>query len=217
MTKKQKDQESMQSSLPEIDRVALTADELKENTKVEHIDLPNLDAEQLKDDLKYDGDAEELKTALVDELQPELRKAAAADRADEAAQEEPKEQTMAEMRVEMMAEIKKELMADLASDHEQKLALAQEERERNAKNREAYVAKMKNSSEPWVDWVSAISDENGVGMELDWNDAYVDFLRANGVTGADDDTVVHKYVTLLLRQGADAIDEEFEDQSKYEG
>ena len=205
----------MQSSLPKVDRVALTDAEIEENTTVERVDLPNLDAEQLKADLQYDGNAEELKEALVEELQPELKAAKAQENQDIAKDERAAQDAM--MRKEMMAEIKKELLAELASEHEQKLALAQEERARVTMERDKYVKKMKNSSEPWVDWVSSVSDENGVGMELDWNDAYVDFLRANGVTGADDDAVVHKYVTLLLRQGADAIDEEFEDKSNYEG
>jgi len=55
-------------------------------------------------------------------------------------------------------------------------------------------------AEPWVDIKGAIEDpEHGIKMELDWNDAFVTYLRDNGITGADDEVVVQKWIALLYR------------------
>ena len=54
--------------------------------------------------------------------------------------------------------------------------------------------------EPWVDIKGAVEDpQHGIKMELDWNDAFVEFLRDNGIQGTDDEVVVQKWITLLYR------------------
>ena len=54
------------------------------------------------------------------------------------------------------------------------------------------------NQEPWVDIKGAVEDEkHGLKIELDWNDAFIDYLRENGINGADDDTVIQKWITML--------------------
>lgn len=129
-----------------------------------------------------------------------------------------KKEAEEQARAEMMAEVKAQIMAELQTEQEQKVALAAEERKRNAAERAEYVKNMKASKEPWVDVEGIISDGHGVGIELDWNDAFIDHLRAEGLTGTDEDQIIQKYVTLLLRDMADQIDEENNTgKSDYEG
>jgi len=72
------------------------------------------------------------------------------------------------------------------------------------------VAQMKESSEPWVDVTGWTDTEQGVKVELEWNDSFVDYLKAEGITGADEDQIVQQYITLLLRDMADQMDDQKE-------
>ena len=132
-------------------------------------------------------------------------------------QEKEKEEAEKRAREEMMAEVKAQILSEIASEQDKKMALAEQERERNAEERAKYVDKMKQSKEPWVDIIGQVSDGNGVGIELDWNNAFIDFLRASGINGTDDDEIVQKYITLLLRDMADSMDEDREGTSNFEG
>lgn len=112
-------------------------------------------------------------------------------------------------------QIKRQVIEELKSEQ----ALAMEEaalrREEEKKEQERYVKKMKESPDPWVDIMGWVQTDKGVKVELEWNDAFVDYLRANGVTGSDDDQVVQKWVTLLLRDMADQMDDRFGNDSEY--
>lgn len=56
-------------------------------------------------------------------------------------------------------------------------------------------------TEPWVHIKGMVHDpEMGIQIELDWNDAFVKFLRDNGITGSNDNAVVQKYLAMLHRQ-----------------
>lgn len=62
---------------------------------------------------------------------------------------------------------------------------------------EAEEAK-RNGSEPWVEIRSAdYSDVKGVQIELDWNDAFIQYLKDSGMSGSDDETLVQKWLALL--------------------
>lgn len=59
----------------------------------------------------------------------------------------------------------------------------------------------KESDEPWVQILGTDpDDENGVKIELDWNQAFVDYLRDNGIKGTDEEEVVQRWLTLLLQE-----------------
>lgn len=61
-----------------------------------------------------------------------------------------------------------------------------------------------NSKEPWVEIKSAdntIGEDgsNSIKIDLDWNDAFIEYLKSNGITGPNDDTIVQKWLSLLYQ------------------
>jgi len=107
---------------------------------------------------------------------------------------------------ELKKQLKEEMMAEMKDENALKIEEIKKRREEEKAEQLAYVDKMKESPDPWVDIVGWIRTDEGVKVELDWNNALVDHLRANNITGADDDEVVQKWVTLLMRDMADQID-----------
>ena len=56
-----------------------------------------------------------------------------------------------------------------------------------------------NSNEPWVEMKSIETDpEHGIRLELDWNDAFVQYLRQAGYTGRDEETIVRKWLASIM-------------------
>lgn len=67
----------------------------------------------------------------------------------------------------------------------------------------------KEKNEPWVDIVSdGLDPIKGLHMKLDWNDAFIVYLRQNGYTGAADETVVGKWLVDLYRHISDQLESE---------
>lgn len=66
----------------------------------------------------------------------------------------------------------------------------------------------KNSKEPWVTIVGDAIGEEGLQLSLDWNDAFIKFLRANGVEGSDETQIVQKWLAMIAKQQADRLSEE---------
>lgn len=63
---------------------------------------------------------------------------------------------------------------------------------------------IKESDEPWSDCVVCGTDENGrIKVELDWNNAFVRYLRECGFTGEDDQVVLKYWATLAREQWDD--------------
>jgi hypothetical protein len=61
---------------------------------------------------------------------------------------------------------------------------------------------MKKSNEPWVNVIKAHVDPNDPKQgyfELEWNTAFVLFLRNNGYTGNNPEEIVDKWFTDLCR------------------
>lgn len=116
----------------------------------------------------------------------------------------------------MIAAIKEQVIQEMKDEQTRKMEESRIAREKQRKEYEEYVEKMKASSEPWVDVTGWSETDQGVKVELEWNDAFVDYLRGNGVTGADDEQVVQRWVTLLLRDMADQMEEKTEDKSEFD-
>lgn len=58
--------------------------------------------------------------------------------------------------------------------------------------------KFKHSAEPWVSVVGDIEEgSNGLKLDVDWNDAFIKYLRQNGMTGTRDEDVVAHWITTL--------------------
>ena len=66
------------------------------------------------------------------------------------------------------------------------------------KKQQLTSAEKKNGITPWVDVHSAEFDpEKGVQVELDWNTAFISYLRQNGITGKTEELVIQKWLALL--------------------
>lgn len=60
--------------------------------------------------------------------------------------------------------------------------------------------KKRNSPEPWVEVVGENIDSEGrIELQLDWNIAFVKYLRQNGFRGATDDILVQQWLAALQR------------------
>ncbi len=116
---------------------------------------------------------------------------------------------------ELVAAVRKQVMEELKSDEERARQDKIIAREEAKKALDEYVTKMKESSDPWVDIQGWVQTDQGIRVELDWNDAFVDHLKTEGVTGADDDQVVQRWVTLLLRDMTTKLEEENPEKSEY--
>lgn len=68
-----------------------------------------------------------------------------------------------------------------------------------------YLKQMHASTEPWVEVQSWTDTSQGVKVELDWNDAFVAYLRANGYAGVDEDQIVQKYIAILTQHVTDGM------------
>lgn len=56
----------------------------------------------------------------------------------------------------------------------------------------------RDGKDPWVEIRSAdFNDVKGIQIELDWNDAFIEYLKDNGIKGRDDETIVQKWVAML--------------------
>jgi hypothetical protein len=123
-----------------------------------------------------------------------------------------------EQRAEMLAEVQEQLRiekeaADKAEVERRQAILKAEENAREEERtriaaeeaaREAEVAKMKESEEPWVEVKGMVQDpDKGIKIDLDWNDAFVKHLRENGYVGTSDDQVVQRYIAVLAKQVAE--------------
>ena len=63
------------------------------------------------------------------------------------------------------------------------------------------MKKRKESEEPYIQIISqSFDDTNGLQMELDWNDAMINYLKRNGYRGLDDEDIIMKYVSDLFNE-----------------
>jgi hypothetical protein len=107
---------------------------------------------------------------------------------------------------DVIAAIKKEVIKEMQSEEVRRAEEAKYRRDEQKQEHEKYVAMMKESPDPWVEiegWTDYGSE--GVKVELEWNDAFADNLRKHGITGADDDQVVQRWVALLLHDMAEQM------------
>lgn len=136
------------------------------------------------------------------------------------------EEVRAEAYKEARDDLKRELLLEI--EEEQLRKKQEEERIRAEAEKEAQRKKeieeeakkqreeeLKQSDEPWVDVKGIVQDPTkGIKVELDWNDAFIDYLKQNGFSGADDEQIVQKYIALIYKQMVETMDEE--SVSEYE-
>lgn len=64
------------------------------------------------------------------------------------------------------------------------------------------------SEAPYVEIVgSDIDPRQGLKINLDWNDAFVDYLRQNGFKGTTDEAIVQLWLTHLYKNMVDKMAE----------
>jgi len=117
------------------------------------------------------------------------------------------------------AQIKQQIVDEMKDERALALEEAAQRRVTEAEERKKYFDKMKESPEPWVEIVSWVDTEQGVKVELEWNDAFIDHLKVEGVTGTDEDQIVQKWVAVLLHNVADDMGEKTvpEGESEFQG
>ncbi len=72
----------------------------------------------------------------------------------------------------------------------------------------------RNSTEPWIEVVGeSIDPVRGIEIRLDWNDAFIQYLKENGITGKDEDTAVQKYVAFLYQDLIEKFEQRIIDNS----
>jgi len=93
-----------------------------------------------------------------------------------------------------IAAIEAESKAAIAAAHEETQRAAAEAEELRA------AADHSTSTEPWVEIKSdRIDPIKGLVIELDWNDAFIQYLKDNGITGRDPETAVQKWIAMLYQ------------------
>ena len=81
---------------------------------------------------------------------------------------------------------------------------------------EADAAK-KSSNEPWVEVRSAEFDANrGVQIDLDWNPAFISYLKENGIKGKTEEIIIQKWLAFLYEDLVQKLDEETTEQSVHD-
>lgn len=116
---------------------------------------------------------------------------------------------------DIIAAIKAQILEELKDEDTRRREELLIERETKQKTIDEYVERMKLSTDPWVDVIADVKDSNGLGVRLEWNDAFIVYLKESGINGTDQEQVVQKYIALLLRDTADRLEEESKGSSEY--
>lgn len=94
--------------------------------------------------------------------------------------------------------IKQQVVSEMQNDKARKVEEARIRQEKQKDDHDKYVAQMKASPDPWVEILGEADTPQGLKIELEWNDAFVEMLRKEGITGADEDQIVQKWIALLM-------------------
>jgi len=116
----------------------------------------------------------------------------------------------------LRADLLQQVMAELDSKDERERQARILEQKKDRETRSDYVARMKESKEPWVEIIGIEPTEQGIRTELDWNDAFIEYLKAEGIYGVDDDQVIQHYITRLMQDMVENFAEEAEEESAFE-
>ena len=69
-------------------------------------------------------------------------------------------------------------------------------------------AKEKASKNPWVTIIGeSVDPEKGIKLELDWNEAFIKYLKTNGYNGASEEMIVGKWMVDMHRHLAGKMNE----------
>ena len=117
---------------------------------------------------------------------------------------------------EVIDNLKRQILQDLKTEQAQKEAELEQKRKEEEAAHQAYLDRMYNSTEPWVEIQSWADTPEGARVQLEWNDAFVEYLKKNGIEGTNEEQIVQKWVALLLMQINDSMELPTDRESKYE-
>jgi uncharacterized protein YbaA (DUF1428 family) len=72
----------------------------------------------------------------------------------------------------------------------------------------------REGTEPWVEIKSAdYSEIKGIHIELDWNEAFIQYLKDSGLKAKDDEAIVQKWLAYLYQDLIDKLEQKVVDNS----
>lgn len=72
----------------------------------------------------------------------------------------------------------------------------------------------RSGTEPWIEIKSADFDTvKGIHIELDWNVAFVQYLKDSGFKGRDDEVIVQKWLAFLYEDLIGRLEQKVVDES----
>jgi len=104
--------------------------------------------------------------------------------------------------------IKQQVVAEMQNDKVRKVEEARIRQQKQKEDHDKYVAQMKASPDPWVEILGEADTPQGLKIELEWNDAFVEMLKKEGITGANEDQIVQKWIALLMHDMSSKMDDE---------
>lgn len=74
---------------------------------------------------------------------------------------------------------------------------------------EAADDEKRNGVEPWVEIKSdGIDGVKGIHIELDWNEAFIEYLKDAGIKGPTEDAVVQRWIAFLYQDLIERLEDE---------
>lgn len=72
----------------------------------------------------------------------------------------------------------------------------------------------RNGPEPWVEIKSeSVDPVKGIQIELDWNGAFIQYLKEAGLKGRDEETIVQKWIAFLYQDLIEKLEKQVIDNS----
>jgi hypothetical protein len=72
----------------------------------------------------------------------------------------------------------------------------------------------RNSPEPWVEIKSeSVDPVKGIQIELDWNEAFIQYLKDAGIKARDEETAVQKWLAFLYQDLIEKLEKQVIDNS----
>ena len=103
-------------------------------------------------------------------------------------------------------EEKVDVLSNLLSDFDSKI----EELENSIKSRELIAKEIATKNdEPWAGFsVSEVTHDGRVGIELDWNPQFIEYLKRNGINAGTPEEAVGIWFASLMKTMGEEISEE---------
>jgi hypothetical protein len=128
-----------------------------------------------------------------------------------------------EERMEQLAKSNQEIQSLVTNVAAEKQALEAENKNikeelKILREQTAANASKKDSNEPWIDIMSeGVDPVRGIVIGLDWNDAMIQYLKENGITGTSDEDAIRKYIAYLYEDLVQKLEFKVQQQASHKG